>query len=168
VAVNSADLTRKTERFKNDPAPVSNPIPSLSGSPFPGVSLLLTHYHRGLNDDSEPAFKLPGNKEERLHFRARSSNYDKFLSALAPGMGVNTTFMSFSEPRDFDPATNQFTKTNGSTFQLGVGPVVSIFNNAVQFTYGWDLNVDQRRRYFGIGFGFVEVGKTFASFLKKQ
>jgi hypothetical protein len=168
VAVNSADLTRKTARFKDDPAPVSNPISSLSGSPFPGVSLLLTHYHRGLNDDSNPAVEALGNREERLRFRARSSNYDKFLNAIAPGIGVNTTFMSFADPRDFDPSTNQFTKTNGSNFQVGVGPTISIFNNALQFTYGWNLNVDQRRRYVGIGFGFVEVGKTFASFLKKQ
>jgi hypothetical protein len=167
VAVNSADLTRKAAQFKGDPAPQSNPITSLGGAPFPGVSFLLTHYHRGLSYGEDPVLAPLVNKDERINFRARSTTSDKFLSGLAPGIGVNTTFMSFTDARDFDVSTNQFTKTSATTFQLGVGPAVSLFNNALQFTYGWNLNVDQRRRYFGIGFGFVEVGKTLAGFVKK-
>jgi hypothetical protein len=168
VAVNTADLARTKPRFTGDTAPVSNPIAPVSGAPFPGVSLLFTHYHRGVHRVEDDLKALLDKDERPLYFRARSSKSDKFLNALAPGLGVNTTFMSFSDPRDFDVTTSQFTKTTGSSFQLGVGPVVSLFNNAVQLTYGRNWNVDQRQYYFGMGFGFVEVGKTFASFIKKQ
>jgi hypothetical protein len=88
-------------------------------------------------------------------------------SALAPGIGVNVTFMNFADPRDFDPALNQFSSTSASNFQIGAGGVVSVFNSALQFTYGFNLNESQKSRYFGFGFGFIEIGKLLSGYLKK-
>jgi hypothetical protein len=46
---------------------------------------------------------------------------------------------------------------SSKVFDVGAGPVVTLFNGALQFSYGWDLNVEKRRTYVGIGFGFVKV-----------
>ena len=99
------------------------------------------------------------------------------LTALAPGIGANVSFMNFSQPRDFDPTagavdpitmqpSGQFATTTGSNFQIGAGVIVSLFNNKLQATYGWNLNADRKRAYFGIGFGFVEVGRALGGLIK--
>jgi hypothetical protein len=88
---------------------------------------------------------------------------------LAPGIGINVTFMNFGDPRDFDPAANDgngaFTNTNGTNFEVGAGVVGSLFDNNLQFTYGYNLNAGRKHSYFGVGFGFIEVGKRLAGFL---
>jgi hypothetical protein len=162
AAVNDADLKRVVKTFDSAGKPVdqANPIKALSGSPNPGVTFALTGYHRGQELKEDPTSK-------RKILVARSNRKDKLLSGLAPGVGVNATFMSFADPRDFDPASNQFTKTSGKNFQIGAGLIGSVFNNAVQFTYGFNLNETQKRRYFGFGFGFIEVGKALAGYIKK-
>ncbi len=43
--------------------------------------------------------------------------------------------------------------------------VGSLFDNNLQFTYGYNLNASRKNSYFGIGFGFIEVGKRLAGFL---
>lgn len=96
------------------------------------------------------------------------------MRALAPGFGVNVSFMNFAA-NDFDPSiTNAegrvvggFRSTTSSTIQVGTGLTASLFSNAVQFTYGWNLNVPKERSYWGIGFGFVQVGQEIAKFVKK-
>ena len=60
-----------------------------------------------------------------------------------------------------------FTTTTGSNFEVGAGIVGSLFDNNLQFTYGFNLNADRKRAYFGIGFGFVEVGKRLAAFISQ-
>jgi hypothetical protein len=46
--------------------------------------------------------------------------------------------------------------------------VVSLFDNMAQFTYGWNLQVTTRRDYWGLGFGFLEVGKTLGGLIKSK
>jgi hypothetical protein len=110
-------------------------------SPYPGVNLT-TSYH--------------GN-------RGAAS----FLHLLAPGFGVNATFMTFGARRDFDPVANQFVTVKGSSFELGAGPVVTLFGNRISATYGWNLMAPDRRTYWGLGFGFLSLGKDLAGLIKK-
>jgi hypothetical protein len=49
----------------------------------------------------------------------------------------------------------------------------SLFDNKLQFSYGWNLNaptkgagMSRKRSYFAIGFGFLEVSKLVADFVK--
>ncbi len=85
------------------------------------------------------------------------------MSALAPGLGANVTFMNFNDPTDFNISTGKFTNSTAVNVQFGAGVVVSLFNNMVQATYGWNLNAPQKRTYWGLGFGFLDVAKYFAN-----
>jgi hypothetical protein len=88
--------------------------------------------------------------------------HPKLLSALAPGLGVNLSFMNYNDPRDYNLSSGTFKNTTPVNVQFGTGVVVSLFNNMIQTTYGWNLNAPQRRTYWGIGFGFFDVAKYFA------
>jgi hypothetical protein len=156
ASVNERDLDRVVQTFDSSGATLvqRNPIKAMRGAPFPGMTFGVTAFHRGLTT----------NNNELV---IRSNWRDKLQSALAPGIGVNVSFMSFDDPRDFDPSNSQFSQTSAGNFQLGAGAVASLFNNAVQFTYGVNLNESQKRRYFGFGFGFVEIGRVLSGYLKK-
>ena len=85
--------------------------------------------------------------------------------------------MNFDDP-GFDLNANKFVNTTGQTVQVGVGVVGSLFDNALQFSYGWNLNAsrkgpimpgvdrDRKRQYFGIGFGFLDVVEQVGKFVK--
>jgi hypothetical protein len=99
---------------------------------------------------------------------------NEWLKIFAPGVGVNVSFMNFAA-NDFDPSianaegevVGGFRSTTSSSIQLGTGASVGLFSNAVQFTYGWNLNVSHQRAYWGVGFGFLEIGQQIARFAKK-
>jgi hypothetical protein len=59
-----------------------------------------------------------------------------------------------------------FTNTTGTNVQVGAGPAVGLFNNMVRFTYGWNLNADRKRRYFRVGFGFIEIANEVKKYVK--
>lgn len=136
-----------------------NAIKAVDFSPFPGVTFGAIFHSRGLT-------KVTG---KAWDYEAAESGASRFLGALAPGIGINVTFMNFGDPRDFDPAANggngAFTNTNGTNFEVGAGVVGSLFDNNLQFTYGYNLNAGRKHSYFGVGFGFIEVGKRLAGFL---
>ena len=138
-----------------------NAIKPVNFSPFPGVTFGATFHSRGLKKVSNKPWE----------WEASPSGRNRFLGALAPGIGINVTFMNFGDPRDFNPTANMgaggFTTTTGSNFEVGAGIVGSLFDNNLQFTYGFNLNADRKRAYFGIGFGFVEVGKRLAAFISQ-
>ena len=140
---------------------VTNPkaIKAVDFSPFPGVTFGAVFHSRGLR-------KVTGKDWD---YEASETAVRRFLGALAPGIGINVTFMNFGDPRDFNPAANDgagaFTTTTGSNFEVGAGAVGSLFDNNLQFTYGYNLNASRKNSYFGIGFGFIEVGKRLAGFL---
>ena len=114
-------------------------LKQINFAPSPGATLGVTYFARG---DSAGA---------------------KFFRGLAPTFGMNVAFMNFNDP-GFDLSTGKFTNTTGTTVQVGAGPLLSLFNNKLHFTYGWNLNAEQKRNYFGVGFGFLEV----ADFLKNK
>jgi hypothetical protein len=99
-------------------------------------------------------------------FKRGYSGTDKFVRALGPGAGMNVTFMNFNDP-SFDLATSKFVNTNGTNVQVGAGVIGSLFDNKLQVSYGWNLNVEHRRTYLGVGFGFIEVGKEVAKYISK-
>jgi hypothetical protein len=137
----------------------SNAIKAVDFSPFPGVTFGAVFHSRGLT--------RVANKD--WDYEALETAGSRFLGALAPGIGINVTFMNFGDPRDFNPAANDgagaFTTTTGTNFEVGAGVVGSLFNNNLQFTYGYNLNAGRKNSYFGVGFGFIEVGKRLAGFL---
>lgn len=139
IGVNEADANR----------PLGDPVRGLQPvrfAPFPGVNLTASH-HGG------------------------RTGFQEFLHVLAPGFGLNTTFMTFGAQRDFDPTIGdkgQFVTTNGSNFQIGTGPVVTLFGNRISATYGWNLMANERRAYFGFGFGFLSLGRDLVGLIKKN
>jgi hypothetical protein len=108
----------------------------------------------------------PGMTFGIAYFKRGDGKGDAFLRALGPGVGMNVTFMNFNDP-SFNLATSQFVNTSGSNVQVGVGLIGSLFDNKLQLSYGWNLNVEHRRQYFGVGFGFIEIGKEVAKYVAK-
>jgi hypothetical protein len=108
----------------------------------------------------------PGMTFGIAYFKRGNSKGDKFLRALGPGAGMNVTFMNFNDP-SFDLSTQKFVNTSGTNVQVGAGLIGSLFDNKIQFSYGWNLNVENRRRYFGVGFGFIEIGKELTKYIPK-
>jgi len=108
----------------------------------------------------------PGMTFGIAYFKRGSTRGEKFLRALGPGVGMNVTFMNFNDP-SFDLSTEKFVNTSGTNVQIGAGVVGSLFDNKLQISYGWNLNVEKRRSYFGVGFGFLEVGKEVAKYVSK-
>lgn len=132
---------------EGDTRPTTAPMPGrglkpVNFAPSPGVTLGVNFFKRG-ND-----------------------SVSKFLRGLAPGVGVNVSFMNFDDP-GFDLATGRFTNTNGTDVEVGAGIVGMLFNNKVQFTYGFNLNAEARRTYFGVGFSFVDTIKALANRVKE-
>lgn len=108
----------------------------------------------------------PGMTFGIAYFKRGQRGRDKFLRALGPGLGMNVTFMNFNDP-SFDLSTGKFVNTTGTNVQVGAGAIASLFDNKIQFSYGWNLNVEHRRNYFGVGFGFIEIGKELTKYIGK-
>ncbi|HEY7617181.1 MAG TPA: hypothetical protein VH744_10285, partial [Terriglobales bacterium] len=100
------------------------------------------------------------------YFKRGDSKGNTFLRALGPGVGMNVSFMNFNDP-SFDLAANQFVNTSGTNVQVGAGIIGSLFDNKLQLTCGWNLNVERRRTYFGVGFGFIEIGKELSKHIAR-
>lgn len=95
---------------------------------------------------------------------ARKNGLVRFLQ---PGVGVNVLFTKWGDPA-LDISTGQFVKgTKASDIQTGMGAQFSLFNNVLQFTYGWNLQADQKRSYVGIGVSFVNVATKIGSLITK-
>jgi len=108
----------------------------------------------------------PGMTFGIAYFKRGYSSWDKFARALGPGIGMNVTFMNYNDP-SFNLATTQFTNTSGTDVQVGAGLIGSLFDNKLQLSYGWNLNVERRRNYFAVGFGFIEIGKEVAKYVSR-
>lgn len=155
----SAFYLRRLGEVRND----KGEIIAANFAAAPGVTFGPIFYSRGLTRDNDLGI-----------WRPSSSGLDRFWSVLAPGVGVNVSFMNFATG-DFDPSIKDstgkivggFRSTTSSSIQVGTGLTGSLFANAVQFAYGWNLNVSEKRSYWGIGFGFLQIGQEIAKYVKK-
>ena len=89
-----------------------NAVKRVNFSPFPGVTLGATYYSRGLRKVSNESWDSV----------ASAGGIRRFLGALAPGIGINVTFMNFGDPRDLAHSTMKCNRGRGA---LGVRPAVS-------------------------------------------
>jgi len=97
-----------------------------------------------------------------------STRKHNFWRILRPSLGVNVSFTDWDDPA-FNQATGQFTAgTNASDIEITTGVVGGVFDGIVQFTFGWNLNVDQKRPYFGLGFSFVNVVDRLGKLIAKK
>lgn len=97
-----------------------------------------------------------------------STRKHDFLRVLRPSFGVNVSFTDWDDPA-FNQATGQFAAgTNASDIEITTGVVGGMFDGIVQFTYGWNLNVEQKRTYFGLGFSFVNVVDRLGKLIAKK
>lgn len=94
--------------------------------------------------------------------------WPRFLYALRPSFGFNVSFMQFGSrvttftPSDpMDPTSAPFATFQSDTDEIdvGAGAVFGMFDNALQVTYGWNLNEPSDRVYVGIGLSFVSIAR---------
>lgn len=137
-------------------------------SPFPGFTLGAT-YH-GQRRRSTFIQRAPSTQPADFYrdLPVKDSFADRLGRILQPGFGANVTLMSFQQSRDFSLANSQFTSTTGASVEIGTGPVLTLFGNRLSVTYGWNLNQPQKRAYWGLGFGFVNLGKDIIGFFRKN
>ena len=81
------------------------------------------------------------------NFYGRSPKQKSKLRTIAPGFGIGAVFL------DFDG--------DESTIEVGLGLTMSVFDDLVHFTYGYNLQQkvgpDDAREYWGIGVSFSKV-----------
>jgi len=93
--------------------------------------------------------------------------------ALEPGFGVSVIFPRFgSRVSTFTPGgtgglASATLEESNADIHVGAGLVASLFDNAVQCTYGWNLNVPIKRGYFGLGFSFFRVVKRVGDLVEQ-
>jgi len=89
------------------------------------------------------------------------------LRFLQPGAGINVLFTKWGNPA-FDISTGQFVPgTKAGDIQTGLGGQASLFGNIIQFTFGANLQVEQKRRYFGVGVSFVNLTTKVAGLISR-
>jgi hypothetical protein len=100
-------------------------------------------------------------------YLARGGRGGAFVRFLQPGVGINVSFMNWNDPA-FDAAIGKFaTGTKGSDVDIGLGVQFSLFNSALQFSYGANLQARQDRTYFGLGVSFVNLGARITGLFPK-
>lgn len=92
----------------------------------------------GEEKELESDFKPAAGVSFLFKYTARS----RILNSIDPGIGVNASFVDFRKDKDLE---------------LGVGPVLSLFDRAFHFNLGWNLMVDSKHFYWSIGIGFLGV-----------
>jgi hypothetical protein len=106
------------------------------------------------------------------YYRRRSSEwYSSPLRWLEPGIGLNVSFPRFgtrrvtisrATPTDSTSPLTRAVEENRQQIGLSSGVVLSLFDGALQYTYGYSLSSEIKRRYHGVGFSFFEVAKRLA------
>lgn len=137
-------------------------------SPFPGFTLGATYHGQRRRSTLVNRAQSEQSADYYRDLPLKDSFSDRLGRILQPGFGANVTLMSFQQSRDFSLANSQFTSTTGASVEIGTGPVLTLFGNRLSVTYGWNLNQPQKRTYWGLGFGFVNLGKDIAGFFKKN
>lgn len=127
---------------------VSEPL-SVNFAPTPGITYGWSYYPRNV---------------------LGSRDLTGIVRWLHPGFGINVSFPRFGDRvvrfTQSDPATTSpaqvHVEESTAPINVAAGLVASVFDGAVQFTYGWNLSVDERRRYWGVGFSFIKLAGAIA------
>lgn len=141
IAVNSADAART-------PA-----LKEVRFRPAPGFNLLANYYTRGSTGLEKKDAATYAPLTDEFYQMPKASTGHLIGRAISPGFGVNASLLSYDDK---------------GPFQLGVGPIVTLFDNRISATYGWNLMVDKRRTYWGLGFSFLRVGKDVVGYFNKK
>jgi hypothetical protein len=75
-------------------------------------------------------------------FLVKFTSRNRLWNFIDPSFGVNGSFLDFRADKDFE---------------IGVGPVVSVFNGIIQVSAGWNLHVTKDRFYWSLGLGFLDI-----------
>jgi hypothetical protein len=141
-------------------------------APAPGATLDVTFHSRGPSGllsrcmDHTGVLTLASGKHcpangQTVVLVAHQTAGNRFFSALAPGLGVNVSLLNFTNPAFLTPSGTGYTTPDAApVVQIGTGVVLSLFGGALQATYGWDLNIEAPRSYWGVGFSFVKIGQA--------
>jgi hypothetical protein len=90
-----------------------------------------------------------------------------FLRFTQPGAAISVLFTSWNNPA-FDISTGQFVPgTKSGDIQTALGGQLTLFANVIQVGYGANLQVDQKRAYFGVGVSFVNLTTKIAGLISK-
>lgn len=122
-------------------------VTPMNFEPALGVTLGWTYYHRD-----------------------RGSRTARMVRWLEPGLGMNVSFPRFASRRftvtrsDTNPTTPLQRKVTEEKQQIGLssGIILSAFDGALQYSYGYSLVTQNKRRYHSVGFSFFEVAKRLA------
>lgn len=95
-----------------------------------------------------------------VYYARRSS----LLRFLKPGAGVNVSFPRFADKTTTITATGAGQQPVvdaklSDQIDIGTGLVFSLFDNAIQATYGVNLTSRAPRSYWGLGFSFVGIAE---------
>jgi hypothetical protein len=117
--------------------------------------------------------------------RHRRTALHHLLRWITPGVGINVSFTNFSSQTVSPTGDNESDATDMQSarasarqqaddtkpepvvtpakaeVQVAAGPVLTLFDNRLLVSTGWNLNVEERRRYVAIGFSFVNIAKRF-------
>lgn len=84
------------------------------------------------------------NTERNFHRNGKKVNdFARVIKWLEMSIGVNVSYVDFDSEK---------------TFELGIGPVVGLFNNKLFFNYGYNLHANNESPfYFGVGISFANI-----------
>lgn len=96
-------------------------------------------------------------------YYARNNAFVRFVE---PGLGITVLFTKWNSTAIFNTATGQFVPgTTSSDIQTALGFQVSAFSGVLQAGYGANLQVDQKRQYFSLGFSFVNLATKISGLI---
>jgi len=73
---------------------------------------------------------------------------NRFFTKFEPSLGINISYLDFDTEKDIE---------------IGAGTSIGLFNNLIQFTVGYNLNVERNNIYWGIGFSFINIAEKIKS-----
>lgn len=84
----------------------------------------------------------------------RGNQLTKILKWFEPSIGLNVSYADFDSTKDFE---------------IGVGPIIGLWQNKVFVTYGKNFRVGGKSPYyFGVGFSFLNVFQTIKGKIEQQ
>lgn len=134
-------------RFNENLLPNGYPGSTSNFKPTGGTSLnwgLRNDFRTKKRIKFDPITNLPRfDRQGRLKYNKLGVFAQRTFKWLEPSFGVNFSYLDFNL---------------NETFEIGVGPSIGLFQNAISLTTGWNLmELDQQPLYFGIGANILQL-----------